>query len=166
MNILLNPWVWLAFLAWTAFVGAAGWQTGREQARDACDAEKLVSVTRAIEQADAIREQDFEVLSTHEARVEHTRTVFQTIEHEVIRYVQAHPDDVDCLGPDGLRLWRAANANSLEALSSPQSDVAVPGVARPRVGQGQGAAGQSRGGGEAVPRMQGQASGLGGVGAQ
>lgn len=149
----LNPYLLLGAVAWTAFAGLAGWQTGREQAQDACQAEKVTALTRAIRQAEAIATQDAEVLTANEVERERIRTVFQPIREEVIRYVSDHASATECLDPDGLRLWRAANAGHSEALPAAEPDYALSGFAPATLGQGPGPARESRGYGSAVPRL-------------
>lgn len=113
-------WALLAvFLAGAGLAGTAAWKYKSYE----CQADKLAALQRAIEQANAIAEQDREVLQTYEAQATRTRTVFRNLTREVIRYVQSHPDPVQCLDADGLRLWRAANAGTAPAA---QPDDTVP----------------------------------------
>lgn len=128
--------------------------------------ELLEHTQRAIRQANELAKQDSDLLTAHEAKAERIRTIFQTIDREVIRYVQDHANTTsDCLDSDGMRLWRAANAGSIKALPASKLDYSLSTrVAATGIGQGAGSAGQPRGNSEALPRVQGQARGLGGLG--
>ena len=96
--------------------------------------------------------------------VAQTAAVFNGINQELIKHAQTHPLDGDCsLDDDGLRLWRAANANR-EPDSAGSGNAEVPGL-DPRPGQRQdaGPAGESRAGDEDVPRVQGSPQRPGGL---
>lgn len=162
MRLLANPYVLLGLLLLVAAVGAAGYRAGYVRAADACAADKAASLTRAIAQANAIARQDAEVLGAHEQQRDRIRTVFQKIREGVTRYVHDHAGaDVECLDPDGLRLWRDANAGTAAAA---QPDYTLPGPAAATLGARGGLAGQPRAGGGALSRVPGTAPGAGGVG--
>jgi hypothetical protein len=164
-TLLLNPYAQLALLLAMLAVGAAGYRAGVTHAEDACAAGKLAAVSRAIEQANAVAEQDAEVLTGHEQQRERIRTVFQTIRERVSRYVENHAGDAgECLDADGLRIWREANAGRAEAASAPEPDYSLPGPAAATIGARGGLAGQPRAGGGVVLRLPGTAPGAGGVG--
>jgi hypothetical protein len=139
-----------AFGGWTV----AGWR---------CEAARVASVERAVEQAEQLAAQDREVLSGHEVRSERIRTVFQEIEKEVVQYVALHVRDADCLDAGGLRLWGLANQGP-DAQRPGESVDAVPSLAAPGVGEGPGPVGKPRVDGEAVPRVPGATPGTGGLG--
>lgn len=161
--LLLNPYMLIGLLAFVAAVGAGGYSAGHRHATNACAADKAASLTRAIEQAEAVAAQDAEVLGAHEDKRERIRTVFQTIREEVTRYVQTHAGDAgECLDPDGMRLWLAANNAS--PATAPRPDYTLPGPAAATIGTRGGLAGQPRAGGGAVSRMPGTAPSAGGVG--
>lgn len=164
---LANPWVLLGLLAWTLFVGGAAYQHGHETADNACAAAKAAALEAAIKRANATARKDNAALLAHETERERIRTVFQPIREEVIRYVETHAGAADeCLDPDGLRLWRAANAGRIDAPAAAQPDYTLSGLAAATLGPGGRPAGQPRTDGGAVPRMPGAAEGAGGLGGQ
>jgi hypothetical protein len=163
MRLLGNPYVLLTILLALLAAGVAVYQAGYRNASNAAAADKLAAVQRAIEQAEAVAAQDAEVLGAHEDKRERIRTVFQTIREEVTRYVQTHAGDAgECLDPDGMRLWLAANNASPATAARP--DYTMPGPAAATLGTRGGLAGQPRAGGGAVSRVPGTAPGAGGVG--
>jgi len=165
VNLLTNPYVLLALLLSLLAGGVAVYKMGYRHAENACAAATAAALTRAIEQADAVAQQDAEVLVAHEHARERIRTVFQPIRERVTRYVETHAGAADeCLDPDGLRIWRAANAGSAEAAAAPQPDYGLPGSSPTTLGTRGGLAGQPRTDGGAVPRVPGAAAGAGGVG--
>jgi hypothetical protein len=115
--ILRSPylWAWIAALLIAALVSA--YLLGSRHANDACAAAQLEAVQRAIEQANQQAREDAEVLRSHLEIRERIRTQYKTITREVVRYVETHPDRVQCLDTDGLRLWNAANAGSSETIA-------------------------------------------------
>lgn len=163
MRLLLNPYVLIGLLAFVAAVGAGGYSAGQRHAENACAADKSASLIRAIEQAEAVARQDAEVLTAHEQERERIRTAFQPIREGVTRYVERHAGTADeCLDPDGMRLWLAANNAS--TATAPRPDYTLPGPAAATLGTRGGLVGQPRAGGGAVSRMPGTAPGTGGVG--
>lgn len=167
MNLLTNPYVLLALLLSLLASGVAVYKMGYRHAENACAAATAASLTRAIEQADAVAQQDAEVLAGHEARRERIRTVFQPIREKVTRYVENHASAAaECLDPDGLRIWREANAGHAEAAAAPQPDYRLPGPSAASLGTGGGFAGQPRADSGAVSRVPGTAPGAGGVGGE
>lgn len=166
MSLLTNPYFLLGALLALALSAAAGYKAGYTHAENAAAADKAAALTRAIAQADAIALQDAEVLGGHEQKRERIRTVFRTIHDEVTRYVETHAAAGDCLDPDGLRIWRAANAGRFDAASAPEPDFSLSGAAAATLGPRPGPAGQPRPGGGVVLRLPGTAARAGGVGQQ
>ena len=106
----------------------AGWQVADWRA----DARHAASVERAIKQAAEIAAQDAEILGHAEVRAAATEARFRTINREVIRYVDTH-DPVDCLQPDGVRVWNDANAGAdAPVAAEPGATVPAPAVNRYR----------------------------------
>lgn len=136
-----------------ALAAASGWTVRGWK----CDAERLEAVARAIEQAAEQSRQDGEILTHHETRVAATQTRFRTLTREVIRYVQARPDPVDCLDADGLRLWAAANAGD-DATTAAAPDYAVSTPVGASLGASHGFTLQPRGDGGALSPVPGSAS--------
>jgi hypothetical protein len=167
MKLLLNPYVLLALLVSMLGVGAFGHWTGHRHEATACAADKADALARAIDQANAIARQDAEVLTAHEDRRERIRAAFQKIHEGVTRYVENHAGDAgECLSPDGLRLWRAANAGPAAAGAAGEPDYSLPGPAAATLGTRAALAGQPYGSGGALSRVPGTASGLIGLGAK
>lgn len=128
------------------------------------DAQRVSAVERAIEQAQAIATQDAELLTNHETRATATETRFRTIHREVIRYVQNHPQPVDCLDADGLRIWSDANTGaSAPAAAAPDDSVSA--LAAAHIRSVLGFADKPRRDGADVPPMPGPAGGASGLGA-
>lgn len=167
MRLLLNPYVLAGIALLLLATGAAGYRAGHGRAADACAADKTAALARAIAQAEAVARQDAEVLAGHEQRRERLRTVFQPIREGVTRYAQDHAGaDRECLDPDGMRLWLAANSGRPATAAAAQPDRALSGSAAAALRARGGSAGQPRAGGGALPRMPGAAAGAGGVGEQ
>lgn len=163
MRLLANPYVFIAIVLALLLAAASGYRAGHTHAAGACAAEKAGALARAIHQAEEIARQDAEVLAAHEQKKERIRTVFQPIRERVTRYVQDHAGAADeCLDPDGLRLWRAANAGDASAVSQP--DYSLSGTAAATLDTGGRLAGQPRASGGAVSRVPGTSPGAGGVG--
>lgn len=161
------PYLILSIIALVAGVYLVGRHNGAAAKVQQQRAELLEHTQRAIEQANELAEQDAQVFAATAVERERVRTVFQTIDREVIRYAQDHASDTgECLDADGLRLWHAANAGSAEAFApAGKLDYTLSGrAAAAGLGQGDGPAGQPRRGGEAVPRLQAPAPRLGWVG--
>lgn len=159
-----HAYLLLALLATVAGAGAYGYTAGGDAARAVAERDKHASLIRALSQAEELARQDAEVLATHEVAAERIRTVFQSIDREVIRYVATHSADPVCLDAAGVRLWAAANAGDFPA------GTGQPGGGLPATAAGAGdlsrggPAGESRGGDAGVSRMPATASRPGGVG--
>lgn len=125
--ILRSPYLWAGIAALVVSALVSAYLLGSRHANDACAAAQLEAVQRAIEQANQQALEDAEVLRGHVEIQERTRTEFKTISREVIRYVETHPNRVQCLDADGLRLWNAANAGSSETIAG-RVRPAVPGA--------------------------------------
>lgn len=164
---LTNPWVLLGLLVWTLFVGGASYHQGHKAAVNKCDAKKVEAMKSAIASANKTAEKDNKTLAAHEQARERIRTVFKPIREEVIRYVETHAADAgECLDPDGMRLWRSANAGDRQTPTAPKPDYTLPGSASAPLGTGGGPAGQPRADGGAVPRMPDATESAGRLGGQ
>lgn len=163
MSLLPNPYVILALVLALLAAGAGGYRAGARHADNACAAGKIAAVSRAIEQANAIAEQDAAVLTAHEGEQSRIRTVFRTIHDEVTRYAEDHAGAAECLDADGLRIWRSANAG---AAAAPQPDYSLSAAAAATLGARPGSARQPRADGGAVSRLQGAPARAGGMGEQ
>jgi hypothetical protein len=125
-------------------------------------------VKRAIDQADELATQNAEFESASVQRRVRIERVFQTINHEVIRYVQTDAGRGLCFDDDGLRLYNAANRGEF-----PAPDTAAPGAGGPGGMPGAaggerrlsgGSPGQPRLGSQGILRLPGTAPGAVGVG--
>lgn len=101
---------WLILVVFLLALGVGAYGLGRVHANNACAAQTLAAVERAIAQAEQLAREDAEILRADIERQERVRTRFRTITREVVRYVETHPDRRECLDADGLRVWNAANA--------------------------------------------------------
>ena len=143
----------IALLAALAGAGAYGYHAGGDAARAVAEREQHAALVRAIDQAEELARQDAEVLAAHEVAADHIRTVFQSIDREVIRYVETHAVGPVCLGADGMRLWAAANAGDFPAgTSQPGGGLPSPATGTGDVPRG-GPAGEPRGGDAGVSRV-------------
>ncbi len=147
-----RAWVHLIPVALLVATGVTGYIQGHKAATTAAEAEQAKHLRNAFAQAEALAAQDREIITAGDARVARIQRVFQTIDREVIRYVQTHPLAADCLDADGLQLWTAANAG---AVPPGASDGAQPGplpgdAAGAKGRDGAGPAGGPRGAGAAV----------------
>jgi hypothetical protein len=156
----INPWLGglIALIGAAAASGILGYRTGYDHAVTQARADLATHLERAIAQADEQARQDREVLMASEVRRGRIRTVFETLEKEVIRYATLHVADGDCLSPDGLRLWSHANAGTDPTATPAPADPVPGGAAAPDVGQGAGPAGQSRDQRAPVPLVPGAAA--------
>lgn len=153
--------VWLISLL---FVGAAAYHYGAKHQRNADEAEKVMAITRAIDQANEVARQDFEIAFATENKLQSHATTFDRITEETRLHVQNHPEYFTCgLDADGLRLWNAANAGSLPDAPS-QPDGGMPGGSAGDERKGGGPGRQPQAGDAVLPRMQGPAPGPGSVG--
>lgn len=109
---------WLVAALLAAFVagGVIGWRAGSAQGRaDAAEARQSVAETQ-LQGERQLRNQEASaasaaavVASASASRHARVEIHYQTIEKEVIRYVQTPAAAIECLDADGLRIWRAAN---------------------------------------------------------
>lgn len=174
----MNPWLIIAALLAVASAGGIGYGAGHKAATNTAKAEQLKAerkahdnyvdgVKRAIEQADQIAAENAEAESAGVQRRARIERVFQTIDHEVIRYVQTDAGRGLCFDADGLRLYNAANRGEFpapdQATPGPGGPGAVPG---PAAGGGRlpggGPADQQDSGAGVLP-LQGTAAGAGGM---
>lgn len=121
-------WLWGVVALIAATLAISGYVVGHRHAANACAAEKLRAVQRAIMQAEELQREDAEVLRSDIAMQERVRTEFRIITREVVRYVEAHPDRRECLDADGLRIWNAANAGAAPSAAGGVR-AGMPGVA-------------------------------------
>lgn len=114
---------WLSIGWWGALLlvlGIGAYAMGHRHASNACAAERLAALSRAITQAERLAREDAEVMAAHVEQAEQVRVVYRTITSEVKRYVDTHPDVARCgLDADGLRLWNAANAGTQPVPAGP-----------------------------------------------
>lgn len=157
----------IIFWTWVISVGVtwgAGFWAGQKYQRNADEDEKLAAVTRAIEQANDVAEQDLWIATSTENRLQANAATFDRIQEETRRHVQNHPEYFACgLDADGLRLWNAANAGHIEDAPG-QPDGGVSGRAVGIEWQAAGPGRQPQGSDAQLPRLQGPAPGTGGVG--
>lgn len=92
-----------------------GWQAGDEEARYELSQAYLAGERQARAQEARAASAAAGVASASASRHARIETRYQTIEKEVIRYVQTPVAAAECLDADGLRLWRAANRGELAA---------------------------------------------------
>lgn len=154
-------------LAAALFIGGCVHGQRMEQGKEAVAqvAEQKADEKR-IEHVDAVSEQANTESAQAAVRV---ITKFQPIEREVIRYVAtysaSHPDPVECLDADGLRLWRAANRGEFQAADgASDGSAAVRGAepdSSPDGREGNEPAGGSRSPDEGLSPVQAAASGAG-----
>lgn len=174
----MNPWLILAALLALAGGGAGCYSWGAKNATNACKAEKLEverkahanyveGVKRAIEQADQIDEQNAEAESASVQRRARIETVFQTIDREVIRYVQTDAGRGLCFDAAGLRLYNAANRGELTSEDQAAPGAGGPGaVSGPAAGAGRlsgGGVADQQNSGAALPPVPGSAAGPSGL---
>lgn len=152
MTAALRPWLLLALFGLLVATAAVGHRQGYKAATQAAQAEQAAHLRNAIAQAEAIAAQDRAIYAAGDARAARVQHVFEAIDREVIRYVQAHPLAVECLDADGLRLWAAANAGDIEGAPGDGGDAGpLPGDAAATEGHNRtDAAGGPRGAGEAL----------------
>jgi hypothetical protein len=168
MLTLLDPRLWLMAalaalcIAGTAFVG--GCQHGKSRAADKAAKADLADTRADIERLNTAADVVSVVSTESAARHAQVEVRFQTIEKEVIRYVQTPAAAAVCLDDDGLRLWRAANRGEFDAAASePAGHDSLPDPGRAGIwGSGQ-PVGRSRSPGEALPRLPGETGGAGGI---
>lgn len=154
------PQLYLIAAAVVALVsGLAGWTVAGWR----CDAARLASVARAVDQAEALAAQDREVLTAGAAQAVRTETVFRTLDREVVRYVQTPAADRPCLDADGLRLWAAANADDWSLAAAPPRH-SLSGFAGPSLRAGGRPVGQPRDDDAGLSHLPGSAQNLVGVG--
>jgi len=164
---LLNPWALLAALICSLGMVAGGYEWGSRSATNACEAKKGAAQTKVIERHEQVAEVAQSVAVASAERHVQVVTKFQTIDREVIRYVQTPAATTPCLDDDGLRIWTAANHGTFEPATAERAGhVALLGASSAGVGGGWGSAGESRHPGETVLRVPGEASGPGRASAQ
>lgn len=128
LNLIPAPYRLIATISLlAAFIGgvyAYAYHSGYKRATDAASAEKLESVERAIEQAEAIAKQDNEIATAALVAAEKTRTITRTIIQKVRQNAQANP--ITCnIGAERMRFIKSAISNQ-EPTNSGQPDYSLP----------------------------------------
>lgn len=152
--IVLLGILWLVSLLWAYRFGV-----GNEQ--NVCEAAKVKPLVQAIEHHDQVAAAGNTIERKTVARVKKTEAIFNGIQQGVFQYAQTHPIASECaLDPDGMRLWRAANANT-KPDGTGSGHAGMPGAGTAALGQDAGSAGRSRSDGEGIPPMPGTSPGTG-----
>ena len=160
MSAIITPWLIHLALA-VAFLGT-GAVFGYRYADNACQANQAKALSVVVTEHNEAAGIGQSVARETVRRTVKTEAVFNGIQQGVTSYAQNHPAD-DCrLDADGLRLWRAANANA-DALPSSERDAALPGATDAAERRDDGPADQSRRGDEGLSPVQGPAPGAGGL---
>ena len=110
MNIKLLIYAGLAaaLLGAVWFVYDLGWDNAMNKAQ----ADQVVAIEKAIAEQKAKQDAVNDVGADNENQRVRTEIKFRTITKEVIKYVQTHPDDVECLDADGVRIWNEAGQST------------------------------------------------------
>lgn len=128
--LLANPWVVLAVAVALAGSHVYVFMLGKDRAEDAAATEKLESVSRAIEQAQATAKEDMEIASASIKTVEVIRKTTRTIRIKESAHAKANPLPVDCVLDDGrVRNINAALAGKVSA-DTGQPDYTLPQAAQ------------------------------------
>lgn len=153
--MIANPWLILAaVLSLIGSLGGGYWWGTHAQA-NADKAEKLASVTRAIEQANQVAVQDAEILAAADIKRANRRAIAQKLDEEIEKNVAANPAYSQCgLDADGLRLWNAANAG-IEPDLPGQRGYGLPPAALRQVGRQRSAPEKPQASDGPLPRMPG-----------
>lgn len=107
----MNPYLALAAVLALLGAGSGGYWWGWSAKGNSVAADTLVSVSRAIEQANELAEQDAEILATADVRREKFRVAMKQLDQEIEKNVEANPSYLECgLDAVGLRNWNAGNA--------------------------------------------------------
>lgn len=160
--MIANPMLLLALLIGALTLYGGSYYAGTIHATNACKAEKLGAVERAIEQANSIATEDAAMATYHEAKREIRSHFAKQLDKEIEKNVAANPGYFKCgLDADGLRKWNAANAgDSVE--SSGKRDAGLPGLAAGRRWQLGNAIQKPQGNDRSVLRVPGPESGKSG----
>lgn len=169
----------LAPILFMALCAGGGFFAGYRAATNKLHAEQLTQerdahiryvegVKRAIDQSDALAAQNAEAEGVSVQRRARIERVFQTINREVIRYVQTDAGRGLCFDDDGLRLYNAANRGEFPATDQAASAAGGPGGMPAAAGGARRLSGrdtlQPRLGGQGLPRLSGTAAVAGGMG--
>jgi hypothetical protein len=149
----------IALVAGAVCVGAF---FGYRYADNACEAQQGKAQAEVVVQHNDAADSGQAVEKKSVQRAAKTEAVFNGIQKGVTTYAQNHPVD-DCrLDADGLRLWRAANANT-DALPSGERSAALSSAADAAERGDDGPSRQPYRGDEGISPVQGSASGVGGM---
>ena len=149
----------IALAAVALCVGAV---LGYLYADNACEAQQGEAQAEVVTQHNDAADSGLAVEKKTVQRAAKTEAVFNGIHQRVTTYAQNHPAD-DCrLDADGLRLWRAANANT-DALPASERDAALSAAADAAERRDDGPADQPYRGDQGLSPVQGPASGAGGM---
>jgi len=170
---ILAPILFLALCAGGGFF--AGYRTASNkfaaqqlETERAAHVRYVEGVKRAIDQADALAAENAWFESSSVQRRARIERVFQTINREVIRYVQTDAGRGLCFDAGGLRLYNAANRGQFpapdQAASAASGPGGVPGAAGGERRLSARNPGQPHLGSTGVPRLPGAAAGAGGMG--
>lgn len=109
----MNPYLALAALIAVLGVGSGSYWWGWSAKGNSVAAETLVSVSRAIEQANELAREDAEILATADVRREVRRVAMKQLDQEIEKNVAANPAYLECgLDAIGLRNWNLGNAGN------------------------------------------------------
>ncbi|WP_126456715.1 hypothetical protein [Sulfuriflexus mobilis] len=101
---------WGGLVAALAAVFAFGLWVGVTNASNACKADKLTTVERAIKQAQAVADENYEIELDHVLTQANRRAEFRVLRERAKKHATAHPELNDCsLDADGLQFWIDAN---------------------------------------------------------
>jgi phage/conjugal plasmid C-4 type zinc finger TraR family protein len=151
--IVLLPILWVASLLLT-------YQFARTNTENAHQAAAVPALVKAIEAHDGKADAGHKADVGHQRRAEKTDATFERINSDLIDYAQSHEDpdpDYCSLDAHGLRLWRAANANTdpgaVESKTGEPGSEVPEAAATTEERPPQGSPGESHRRGEAVPQM-------------
>lgn len=167
MNFILSPQRILLALAAAGTLFIGGYFLGKADQRTDDDAAKLKPLQQAIVRhnvaaaaGQAVEQKTVAAVAKTEARF---KGIIRGVSQHATQNLQALAADCS-LDPDGLRLWRAANANAdSEPATSGYGGLPAAGTAR--LGQDAGLAGQPRGDGQGVSPVPGASPGPDGLAA-
>ena len=84
------------YISAAVLIALISFLTGHHIASNACKAEKLEAVERAIKQAEELQEEIDEIEREYLEENKEVREVYRYIDREVVKYVQSGSGDVQC----------------------------------------------------------------------